>query len=138
MVSVIIGNKGSGKTKRLIDLVNQAVEGTNGNVVCIEKGAKLTYDINYKARLIDTDHYGINGFDAFFGFISGICAGNYDVTDILIDATFKIGGRDYEACANFLAKLENLSKISDTKFVLTLSCDESELPARIFDSCVRA
>lgn len=138
MVNVIIGNKGSGKTKRLIDMVNQAVERSNGNVVCIEKGAKLTYDINYKARLIDTDHYSVSGFEPFYGFVSGICAGNYDVTDILIDATFKIGGRDYEACADFIAKLETISKLTDTNFVLTLSCDESELPERMFEHCVRA
>lgn len=135
MVSLIIGNKGSGKTKKLISMVNEAVEKSNGNVVCIEKGAKLTYDVNYRARLIDTDHYDIIGFDSFYGFLSGICAGNYDVTDILIDATLKIGGRNFDELTTFLSKVNNLAEISDTHFVFTISADEAELPIAIFDIC---
>lgn len=135
MISLIIGNKGSGKTKKLIHMVNEAVEHSKGNVVCIEKGAKLTYDINYRARLIDTDHYDIFGFNSFYGFLSGICAGNYDVTDILIDATFKIGGRDYDELLVFLSKVNNLSEISDTNFVFTISANHEDLPAGIFDIC---
>lgn len=71
MIYLILGNKGSGKTKRLIDLVNAAVEKSNGNVVCIEKERLLTYNVNYRARLVETDHYGISGYDAFYGFLSG-------------------------------------------------------------------
>ena len=82
MISMIIGNKGSGKTKRLVELVNAAVDASKGNVVCIEKGLKLTYDLTHKARLVDTDEYNISGFDTLYGFISGMCAGNYDITDI--------------------------------------------------------
>ena len=66
MVSLILGNKGSGKTKRLINLVNEAVERSNGNVVCVEKERLLIYDINYRARLVETDHYKVSGYDAFF------------------------------------------------------------------------
>ena len=135
MISLIIGNKGSGKTKKLIEMVNKAIESSKGNVVCVEKGSKLTYDVNYRARLIDTDHYDIYGFNAFYGFLSGICAGNYDVTDIHVDATFKIGGRDYNELTTFLSKINNLSEISDTHFVFTISADESELPQAIFDVC---
>ena len=94
MVKLIIGNKGSGKTKRLIELVNGAVEKSNGNVVCIEKERLLTYDVNYRARLIETDHYKVSGYDAFYGFLCGVIAGDHDITDILVDATLKIGGRD--------------------------------------------
>ena len=72
MITLIIGNKGSGKTKRLIQLANEAVEKSNGNVVVIEKGAKLTYDVSHKARLIDIEQYNVSGFDAFYGFLSGI------------------------------------------------------------------
>lgn len=133
MISLIIGNKGSGKTKKLIDMVNAAVESSKGNVFCIEKGRKLTYDISHKARLIDTDVYGVSGYDQFYGFLSGLCAANYDVTDICIDATLKIGGRDYEALTDFIASVAKLSELSDTHFIFTVSADESELPARIFD-----
>ena len=90
MVTLLIGKKGTGKTKKLIARANEAVKASSGNVVVIEKGAKLTYDVTHKARLIDTDQYSISGYDMLYGFISGICAGNYDVTDILVDSTFKI------------------------------------------------
>ena len=131
MITLIIGNKGSGKTKKLIQQANEAVEKSNGNVVVVEKGTKLTYDITHKARLIDTDQYGIKGFDSFYGFISGICAGNYDVTDILIDSTLKIGGRDMDALADFLEKASKLAEQTETRLTLSESADESELPASI-------
>ena len=80
MVSLITGRKGSGKTKRLIEQVNKAVEASSGNVVCVEKERLLTYDINYRARLIETDFYKVSGYKAFYGFLSGICAGDHDIT----------------------------------------------------------
>ena len=135
MIYLILGNKGSGKTKRLIELVNNAVEKSNGNVVCVEKERLLTYDVNYRARLVETDHYKVSGYDAFYGFLCGIVAGDHDITDILVDATLKIGGRDYEALANFLEKVAELSKIAEQDITFTISCDESDLPARVFDFC---
>ncbi len=135
MINLIIGNKGAGKTKRLIELVNSAVEKSNGNVVCVEKERLLTYNINYRARLVETDYYGVNGYDAFYGFLAGIVAGNHDITDILVDATLKIGGRDYEALANFLEKVAELSKNAEKDFTFTVSCDECDLPERIFTFC---
>lgn len=131
MITLIIGNKGSGKTKKLIQLANEAVEKSNGNVVVIEKGAKLTYDVTHKARLIDTDQYDIKSFEALYGFLSGICAGNYDVTDILVDSTLKIGGRDFAALESFLAKVNKLADQSETKVIFSISADASELPAGI-------
>ena len=135
MISLIIGNKGSGKTKRLISLVDEAMEKTNGCVVCIEKEPLLTYQVNYRVRLIDTDHFGINGYDQFFGFICGVCAGNHDITDILVDATLKNGGKDYEQLASFLEKVNAVTKESDTKITFTVSADKADLPQRIFDFC---
>ncbi len=135
MIYLIIGNKGAGKTKRLIELVNGAVEKSNGNVVCVEKERLLTYNVNYRARLVETDHYKVSGYDAFYGFLSGILAGDHDITDVLVDATLKIGGRDYEALANFLEKVAELSKTAEQDITFTISCDESDLPARIFDFC---
>ena len=76
MITLILGHKGSGKTKLLIEKVNEAVESSNGNVVCIEKQPKLTYDVSYRARLMDTDHYNVTGFEAFYGFLCGVCAGD--------------------------------------------------------------
>ena len=129
MIYLIIGNKGSGKTKRLIELVNGAVEKSNGNVVCIEKERLLTYNVNYRARLVETDHYGVSGYDAFYGFLAGIVAGNHDITDILVDATLKIGGRDYNELCKMLEKLAMISK--NVKIMFTVSADDDELPANV-------
>ena len=131
MVTLIVGKKGSGKTKKLINLAAEAVENSKGNVVVVEKGLKLTYDISHKARLIDTEQYGITGYDAFFGFLSGICAGNYDVTDVLVDSTLKIGGQDFTAFSEFIEKINTLATQSDTKFTFLVSADEKELPASL-------
>ena len=128
MINVFIGKKGSGKTKKLIDYANRAVEKSNGNVVVIKKGLKLTYDISHRARLIDSDAYGIQGLEALEGFLCGICAGNYDVTDILLDSTLKIIGTDMAALSELIAKMAKLSETANVTFTLSISADESELP----------
>lgn len=135
MVTLLIGKKGSGKTKKLIQLANEAVAASQGNVVVIEKGAKLTYDVTHKARLIDTDQYMISGYDTLFGFVSGICAGNYDVTDILIDSTFKICPTAVEGLEDFISKMHDLSETADTNIVLLISASEDELPSSINAVC---
>ena len=94
MIKLIIGKKGSGKTKKLVDMVNAATEQSLGNVVCIEKGDTLTYSVTHKARLIDAESYGISGYGEYYGMVAGIKAGNNDVTHIFGDATLRIGERD--------------------------------------------
>ena len=135
MVTLLIGKKGSGKTKKLIQLANEAVAASQGNVVVIEKGAKLTYDITSKARLIDTDQYAVSGYDMLFGFISGICAGNYDVTDILIDSTFKIAPEGVAGIEQFAHKLQTLSDTSGANIVVLVSANEDDLPGGINAVC---
>ena len=130
MIKLIVGNKGSGKTKMLINMVNDAVKTSKGNVVCIEKGNTLTFDVSHKARLVDIDSYAISGFDAFYGFLSGLLAGNYDITEVFVDATFKVGGRDYEAFAKMVDKLTGILGERGTTITFTVSCDKSELPER--------
>lgn len=131
MITLIVGKKGSGKTKKLIENVNEAIANSNGNVVVVEKGLKLTYDIAHQARLVDTDAYNIQSTDALAGFISGICAGNYDVTDIYIDSTLKIIGDDMKVLQSFTEKMNSLSALADTKITLLVSADKSELPQAI-------
>ena len=137
MVRLIVGSKGSGKTKKLISRVNEAAEVSKGNVVCIEKGNSLRYDINHHVRLIDINEYSVTGADAYYGFIAGLLAGNYDITDIFGDATFKIlygkGGKDTEGFADFALRLSQQAKSSDICIYLTVSCDAGELPERIKD-----
>jgi ABC-type phosphonate transport system ATPase subunit len=127
MVQIITGKKGSGKTKWLIEQVHAAVEQSSGNVVCVEQLRELTTQISSRARLIATDDYAIVGYDALYGFLSGLCAGNYDITDIFVDATLRIGGRDFGALLAFLRKAAKL----ETKIFLTISADESELPKEV-------
>lgn len=135
MVTLLIGKKGSGKTKKLIQLANEAVAASSGNVVVIEKGAKLTYDVTHKARLIDTDQYQISGYDSLFGFISGICAGNYDVTDILVDSTFKICPEAITGVDVFVKKLHELADTAETNIVLLISAADDELPSSLNAVC---
>ena len=135
MVTLLIGKKGSGKTKKLISLANEAVAASSGNVVVIEKGAKLTYDVTHKARLIDTDQYSIAGYDVLFGFLSGICAGNYDVTDILIDSTFKICPEGLSGLAAFIDKIDALAKASDVKFTVLISADANDITDDVKATC---
>ena len=130
MIKLIIGNKGSGKTKRLVDMVNTAAKESLGNVVCIEKGDTLTYSVTHKARLIDAEDFNISGYSEYYGLVAGIKAGNHDVTHIFGDATLRIGSRDYE---EFSAFLERIAKISDVEFIFTVSCDEGDLPKKIFN-----
>ncbi len=128
MIKFLAGNKGSGKTKRLIALAHDAVKASKGNVVCVEKGDTLTYDVDHKCRLINIEDYGILGFDAFYGFLSGLCACNYDITDVLVDSTLKIGGRDMAAFAAFIEKVSPLAKQTGITFVFSVSADAAEIP----------
>ena len=128
MIKLIVGNKGAGKTKTLINMANEAVKTSNGNVVVVEKGLKLTYDIVHAARLVDTEEYKIEGFNALFGFLAGLMAGNYDITNILVDATLKIGGQDKEELAAMIDRLAGLAQEHKVELVFTISCDLSELP----------
>lgn len=135
MVTLIIGKKGTGKTKKLIALANETAAASTGNVVVIEKGAKLTYDITHKARLIDTDAYEISGYDMMFGFLSGICAGNFDVSDVLVDSTFKICPEAIDGLEEFVVKLNKLADSSETKFTLLISAAEADLPEGLKAVC---
>ena len=96
MIKLIIGKKGAGKTKRLVELVNSAAETSLGNVVCIEKGGTLTFSVSHKARLIYADDFSICGYDEYYGLLAGVKAGNNDITHIFGDATLRIGSRNYD------------------------------------------
>ena len=126
MIKLFIGAKGSGKTKTLIELVNNAVATSTGSVVCIEKGNKLKLDISYKARLIDTEDFGINDAATLYGFISGILASNNDITDLFIDSSLKICGNDVAAFEAMLKKLDPIAK--DVNLVMTVSIAVEECP----------
>ena len=127
MVRVIMGVKGTGKTKQMIELINSAVHSENGNVVCIERGNKLTYDINSKIRLVESSHYDVTNYDFMKGFISGMYAGNYDITHIFIDSLTKIVPSDVSdrVVEEFLDWLNAFAEKEHIKFTVTISADAS-------------
>ena len=129
MIKLFIGGKGSGKTKTLIELTNNAAETSKGSVVCIEKGDKLKHEITYKARLIDTDAYAVCDAEALYGFIAGILASNNDITDIFVDSGLKICGNDVVGFENVLKKLEKIS--GEVNIVMTASIAVEECPDAI-------
>lgn len=126
MIKIIMGVKGSGKTKMIIDMANKAAENAQGIVTVVEKGDKLRYDITYKARLVNTDEFaiGVDGYDRFIGFLAGIAATNYDITDVFIDSIYKIvGDNDIQHFEKFLGDLEKLIEHTKINFVMTVSED---------------
>ena len=129
MIKFFIGSKGSGKTKTLIELTNNAAQNTKGSVVCIEKGDKLKHEITYKARLIDTNYYSVTDAETLYGFIAGILASNNDITDIFIDSALKICGDNVPAFEAILPKVENVAK--DVNLVMTLSIAVEDCPDSI-------
>ena len=129
MINLIPGKKGTGKTKILVDSIKKADENATGNVVCIERGMQLTYDLPHNVRLADAEEYGINSFDSFYGFVAGLMAGNYDIQEVFVDGILKIGGRDYDALGNMLEKVAGLTK--DVNVTFTVSADVDELPAKV-------
>lgn len=121
MLKLIIGVKGTGKTKTLINLVNTAVDNSKGDVVCIEKGVKLRYDVKYQARLINTEEYFINDAQSLYGFLAGIFASNHDVTDLFIDSAYKICNNNVADFDVFVEEVNKLSEKVGVNIVMTSS-----------------
>ena len=126
MIHVIMGLKGSGKTKKLIAAINEAVAEAHGDVVCIEYGKKLTYDVSYRVRLVDSKEYGINNLDMLKGFLSGLHAGNFDITNVYIDNLYKTIGNDRAAGEEFLLWCAKFAELNNMEITITVS-DDAEL-----------
>ena len=121
MIHVIMGLKGSGKTKKMIDAINAAVAEAHGDVVCIEYGKKLTYDVNYKVRLVDSQEYAINNPAMLKGFLSGLHAGNFDITHVFIDNLYKTIGNDVAAAEEFIGWCANFAAANNMNITMTIS-----------------
>ena len=132
MVKIIMGLKGSGKTKELVGLVCKAVSEGSGDVVVIEKERKLTYDIPYQARLIDAGSYSIGSYEFLKGFISGIHAGNNDITHFFIDNFFKlVNDREEASVVEFVRWLADYAARENIEFVVSMSSDRAKCPEEI-------
>ena len=129
MVKLIVGLKGSGKTKTLIDLVNARAAESKGSVICIEKGNKLNIDITHKARLIDTDSFMVADAQALYGFVAGISASNHDITDIFIDSILKIAPEaKIEGFVSFVEALAPTLEKNGINLVMTASTEVEHIP----------
>ena len=126
MVKLIIGIKGTGKTKTMIKMVDAALEATTGDVVVLEKGEKLKFDIKYQARLVNTDEYYITDAQSLYGFVAGILASNHDVTDLFIDGTLKICANDIAAFEKLVEEIDVLTVKRDVNVIMTASIAEEE------------
>ena len=132
MVNIIMGLKGSGKTKKLVDLVREAVNAETGDVVVIEKERKLTYDIPYQARLIEAGSYDIGSYEFLKGLICGVHAGNYDITHFFIDNFYKlVGDKSAEALEAFLVWLEKFSNQENISFIVSISADPETVSEKV-------
>ncbi len=118
-----MGLKGSGKTKKLIDSINEAVKQASGDVVCIEYGKKLTYDVNYRVRLVDSEEYAISNSDMLKGFLSGLHAGNFDITNVYIDNLYKTIGTDRANGEEFVAWCAKFAETNNMNITITISDD---------------
>ena len=123
MIQVIMGLKGTGKTKKLLDSINQALVNASGDVVCIEYGKKLTYDVNYRVRLVDSQEYAINSSDMLKGFLSGLHAGNFDITNVYIDNLYKTIGTDRATGEAFVVWCAEFAKTNNMNITITISDD---------------
>ncbi len=129
MVKIIAGLKGSGKTKKLVDMVRESVATDTGDVVVIEKDKTLTYDIPYQARLIDAGEYKIASYDLFKGFLCGIHAGNYDITHVYIDNFLKlVNDKSMENIGDFLSWLDAYSSKENVEYVISISAEAESFP----------
>lgn len=131
MIHVIMGLKGSGKTKKLIEAIHGAVDNASGDVVCIEFGKKLTYDVTYKVRLVDSQEYGISSPEMLQGFLCGLHAGNFDITNVFIDNLYKTVGNDAIANAGLIDWMAQFAKANDMEITVTISADPASAPENI-------
>jgi len=138
MVQLIVGKKGKGKTKQLLDKVNAEVQSVSGNIVYLDKSTKHMYELNNKIRLIDVSDYMINGADEFVGFVSGIISQDHDLEQMYFDSFLKIACLEDKDVEATMTKLEAISEKFNVNFVVSISLDESELPASLKEKVIIA
>lgn len=129
MVQLIVGNKGKGKTKQLLDKVNEEVKQISGNIVYLDKSTKHMYELNNKVRLIDVSQFAFVNSSEFVGFVCGIISQDHDLQQMYFDSFLKIACLEGQDITTTVGKLEKLSEDFGVDFVLSVSMDESELPA---------
>ena len=136
MVQLIVGKKGKGKTKHLLDKVNNEIKEVSGSIVYLDKSTKHMYELNNKVRLVDVSQYMITGSGEFIGFVSGVISQDHDLQQMYFDSFLKIACLEGQDIEPVIAKLEKLSKNFEVDFILSVSLDEEELPATLKDKII--
>ena len=131
MVQLIVGEKGKGKTKVLLDKVNTEVKEARGTLVYLDKSRKHMYELNNKVRLIDMSDYDIQNSSEFLGFLSGVVSQDNDLERMYLDSFIKISRVTDEAFADVMARLKDMGEKYNVSFVLSVSKDEKELPESV-------
>jgi hypothetical protein len=126
-----MGLKGSGKTKKMLDSLHATVASATGDVVCIEHGKTLTYDVNYRVRLVDAKEYGINNAELLKGFLSGLHAGNFDITHVFIDNLYKTIGSDVATAESFIAWCATFAEANNMNITMTISEDPANVSEEV-------
>lgn len=130
VIKLIVGTKGSGKTKNLVEMINNSVKRSDGHIVLVTKGSDLKFQIDHNIRLIDVNMYNISGPEQFYGFIAGILSSNYDTTEIYIDRTLKICNCDTTNLETMLNKIDKLIDERSIDIILSISANKNDLPER--------
>lgn len=138
MVQLIVGKKGKGKTKQLLDKVNAEVQNVSGNIVYLDKSTKHMYELNNKIRLIDVSDYLISDADEFVGFVCGIISQDHDLEQMYFDSFLKIACLEDKDVEPTMQKLEAISEKFNVNFVVSISLDEDELPASLKEKVIIA
>jgi hypothetical protein len=131
MLKMIVGVKGTGKTKTLISMVNAATELSAGSVVCIEKGTNLRFNVKYQARLINVDEYALADAQSLYGFIAGVYASNQDITHIFVDGTYRICNKNIDEFEKFVLETAKLAEETDINIVMTVSMPVENIPESV-------
>lgn len=136
MVQLIVGKKGNGKTKQLLDKVNSEVKDISGSIVYLDKSTKHMYELNNKVRLIDVSRYMIENADEFLGFVCGIISQDHDLEQMYFDSFLKIAVLEGKDISAVIEKLDKMSDFFQVDFILSVSMDESELPETVKDKII--
>lgn len=138
MVQLVVGKKGKGKTKQLLDKVNKEILNVSGNIVYLDKSTKHMYELNNKVRLIDVSSYLVSDSDEFIGFVCGIISQDHDLEQMYFDSFLKIACIENDQLEPVLNKLEKISEVFGVDFILSISLDKEELPASVQDKVIVA
>ena len=137
-VELIVGKKGKGKTKVLLDRVNSAVKEANGSIVYLDKSTKHMFELSNKVRLIDVSVYPLKNADEFIGFICGIISQDHDLEQIYLDSFLKMARLEDQDITSTMRQLKSVSANFDVTFIISMSLDKEEIPEEFYDNIVVA